>query len=96
MDKENIFYTKRRIKMDKENKLNIPDIDQQYLDIKTNPKIVDPEVFTAYMKIFADYANNEDPEVGHVFMDGIMIALLNQLGYAEAMKLFQESDRWYA
>lgn len=82
--------------MDKEINLDTIDICQQYLDIKTNPKIADPEVFTAYMKIFADYANNEDPETGHVFMDGLMMALLNQLGYAEAMKLFQESDRWYA
>lgn len=82
--------------MDKEINLNTRDIEQQYMDIKTNPKIVDPEVFAAYMKMFADYANRIDTENGHVFMDGLMMALLNQLGYAEAMKLFQESDRWYA
>ena len=69
---------------------------KEYVNARNDPNIMDPEVFAAHMKIFSDYANNEDPEDGHIFMDGLMIVLLKKLGYDKAMRIFCESNIWYA
>lgn len=54
-----------------------------------------PEEFAADMrKIHEQY--NDDPELGHVYMDQCMCELLREIGYSEGIDIFDKQDKWYA
>lgn len=38
----------------------------------------------------------DDEEIAHVHMDGVMCDLLTNLGYEDAVKVFDEAHKWYA
>ena len=40
--------------------------------------------------------NNDDPEVGHMKADGVLCALLVDLGYDDVVGAYEEIRKWYA
>lgn len=42
------------------------------------------------------YEVNDDEEVVHYVMDGIMCELLRDLGYGEGIDIFNNTPKWYA
>lgn len=57
--------------------------------------IPSPEEFEKQMKEVVD-KYPDDPEASHGKMDDLMMDLLNNLGYGAAVKVFDDSHRWYA
>jgi hypothetical protein len=54
-----------------------------------------PEEFKEKMaKITKEYELDE--EVGHIKMDRLICEVLNELGYHEGIKIFEEFPKWYA
>lgn len=51
------------------------------------------EEFLSQMK---ELAQNDDIEIRHVEMDGLMMRQLASLGYDEAINVFIETKMWYA
>jgi hypothetical protein len=51
------------------------------------------EEFLSQMK---ELAQNDDIEIRHVEMDGLMMRQLASLGYDEAINVFIETEMWYA
>lgn len=45
-------------------------------------------------QIFFDYGH--DPEIAHARADDLLIEILIQHGYAEAVKQYESITRWYA
>lgn len=43
-----------------------------------------------------DASTDDDQECRHYKMDGILLDVLEQLGYDEAVKIFRETPMWYA
>lgn len=41
-------------------------------------------------------AGNYDREVAHVKMDIVLCAVLNELGYEDAVRIFKHTPKWYA
>lgn len=39
---------------------------------------------------------SDDCEVAHADMDQLMLDLLTELGYEEAVKIFRDQEKWYA
>ena len=37
-----------------------------------------------------------DPEMSHIKADRLMCELLTELGYGEAVKIFEEMEKWYS
>ncbi len=54
-----------------------------------------PHEFARRMREIAQSAE-DDPEVGHLKADNLMIELLRSLGYGEGVNIFDEMPRWYA
>lgn len=50
--------------------------------------------FTQRMKAIAD--PQEDPESAHIKADDLMVELLRDLGYDEAMDAYESMTKWYA
>lgn len=46
--------------------------------------------------MMAEIANSDDTETKHYEADQLMIAVLNQLGYDEGTKIFENMDKWYS
>lgn len=64
---------------------------------KTLPdkKITTPEeAFAEMQNIYP--ASGYDTEGAHSQADELMRRLLRELGYGEAVKVFEDSDKWYA
>jgi hypothetical protein len=54
---------------------------------------IDPELFAEIMR---HISRNPDKEARHADADGTMCTLLEELGYTEGVKIFQDMDKWYA
>lgn len=52
-----------------------------------------PNEFVILMRIFAD---NDDKELRHIHMDKLMCDFLSDLGYEEGIKVFKDTDKWWA
>lgn len=58
-------------------------------------KVMTPKEFAETMrKLVKQYG--EDKEMFHVTADGLMTALLVQLGYEDGVKIFIDQPKWYA
>lgn len=57
-----------------------------------------PEEFTTKMREAYEYyyTKNDDEELVHITMDGIMCDLLRSLGYGEGIDIFNNTPMWYA
>jgi hypothetical protein len=57
-----------------------------------------PEEFAAKMREAYEthWMKEEDEEVVHIVMDGIMCNLLRSLGYGEGVDIFDETPMWYS
>ena len=57
-----------------------------------------PEEFAAKMQEAYEthYVKEDDEEVVHIVMDGIMCDLLRQLGYGEGIDIFNNTPKWYS
>ena len=49
-----------------------------------------------YVKMLKDKCFTGDTEQDHVYADDIICALLIELGYKDVVKVFNETERWYA
>ena len=49
-----------------------------------------------YVKMLRDKCFTGDTEQDHVYADDIICALLIELGYKDVVKVFNETERWYA
>lgn len=70
---------------------------------ETSPEIprnrpMTPEEFAAQMQEAYEeyYLKDNDEEVVHIVMDGIMCSLLRLLGYGEGIDIFNNTPKWYA
>jgi hypothetical protein len=54
---------------------------------------IDPKLFAEIMR---QISQNADKEARHADADATMCTLLNELGYSEGVKIFQDMDKWYA
>lgn len=70
-------------------------------------EIPDPKIFAARMELAKCYYHPEDneyqalrdrldPEMSHIRADELMCELLETLGYGEAVKIFEEMEKWYS
>lgn len=70
-------------------------MEQKLFDALTNEKPMTPEEFAKTMqKLVESYG--DDREMFHVTADGLMTALLVQLGYEDGIKIFINQSKWYA
>ena len=53
-----------------------------------------PEQFRDAMLKLAN--NQQDKEGRHCDMDDLLCAVLEELGYREGVRIFQDTDKWYA
>lgn len=63
--------------------------------MKNNESIPTPEEFEKQMKEVEE-KYHADPEACHGEMDELMMNLLEKLGYGAAVKIFDDSAKWYA
>ena len=56
---------------------------------------ITPEEFERRMRLIEDVFGG-DPEDTHMAQDDLMLEVLRQNGYAEGVKVFYESGKWYA
>ena len=56
---------------------------------------INPSEFAARMRAIRDEFS-DDEEVEHISMDNIMLELLEELGYSEAVAIFNDTPKWYA
>ena len=49
-----------------------------------------------YLKQMNELKNNDDYESSHVTADDILCELLDELGYTDLIKVFNELPKWYA
>ena len=54
-----------------------------------------PDEFREMMKAISE-AYSTDEECGHIYADGLMCTVLEELGYSEGVKIFEEMHKWYA
>lgn len=54
-----------------------------------------PEEFYECMVRITE-ANQDDHEVAHVQMDGLMAQLLEHLGYSNGIQVFRGFQKWYS
>lgn len=69
-------------------------------------ELPDPKVFAARMELTKCYFPKDaivetlrdrlDPEMSHIKADRLMCELLTELGYGEAVKIFEEMEKWYS
>ena len=60
---------------------------------------MNPQVFYEKMKRLSNELNREfgmDEEDVHCAMDKLMCEILVEFGYEDGVKVFQETDKWYA
>ena len=57
-------------------------------------EITDPKIMSAKMQLIKE--TTHDAEIAHVKADGLMCELLTELGYGEAVKIFDEMEKWYS
>ena len=72
-------------------------------NIRSKPMATDvmtPEEFRLKMieasLIKSKYGNSIDKEVAHIAADNLMCELLEELGYVDGVKVFYDTNRWYA
>lgn len=58
-------------------------------------EIPDPKIIAAKMQLIKE-TKGYDEEIGHIKADYLMCELLTELGYEEAVKIFEEMEKWYA
>ena len=58
-----------------------------------HPEIISPQQFAEQMR---EIAKDKDREFRHVWMDKLMVKVLNQLGYEEGTQVFDSTMKWYA
>lgn len=56
---------------------------------------ITPEMFADKMRGIANRYYG-DEEMGHIQADGLMIVLLEQLGYKEGAEIFENMAKWYS
>ena len=56
---------------------------------------ITPEMFAEKMRGIANRYYG-DEEMGHIQADGLMIVLLEQLGYKEGTEIFDNMAKWYS
>lgn len=49
-----------------------------------------------YLKQMSELKNNDDYEALHGTADDILCELLNELGYTDLVRTFEELPKWYA
>ena len=69
-------------------------------------EIPDPKIFAARMELAKCYFPKDtmaeilrgtfDPEMSHIIADRLICELLETLGYGEAVKIFEEMEKWYS
>lgn len=69
-------------------------------------ELPDPKIFAAKMELAKCYypkdtmaetlRNRIDPEMSHIRSDELVCELLEKLGYGEAVKIFEEMEKWYS
>ena len=57
---------------------------------------MNPQVFYEKMKRLRGDNDDYDKELTHDAMDNLMCEVLTELGYEDGVKVFQETDKWYA
>lgn len=62
-------------------------------ELETTENIPTPEELAERMR---DASEDDDVECRHYNMDGILLDVLERLGYGEAVKIFRETPMWYA
>lgn len=58
------------------------------------PKPISPGDFAEMMRFII--ASSDDAEESHMRADSALCTLLRDLGYGEAVDVFENSKRWYA
>lgn len=61
--------------------------------IVVNEDIPTPEELAKTMRRLA---KDDDLELVHITMDDALLNVLEKLGYAEAVKIFEDTPKWYA
>lgn len=70
-------------------------MEKDLFDKAKSEKAMTPEEFAKTMqKLVEQYG--EDREIFHVTADGLITALLVQLGYEDGVKTFINQSKWYA
>lgn len=77
--------------------LPVPTTEEAPEETPTNTPMT-PEEFAAKMREAYEthWMKEEDEEVVHIVMDGIMCNLLRSLGYGEGVDIFNETPMWYS
>lgn len=77
--------------------LPVPTTEETPEETPTNTSMT-PEEFAAKMREAYEthWMKEEDEEVVHIVMDGIMCDLLRSLGYGEGVDIFDETPMWYS
>lgn len=57
---------------------------------------MNPQEFYEKMKRLRGDNDDYDEELTHDAMDNLMCEVLTELGYEDGVKVFQETDKWYA
>lgn len=57
--------------------------------------IMSPEEFAEAMRMCSSVCE-DDVEMRHLRMDGLMLELLAALGYSEGVDIFMNTSKWYA
>lgn len=66
-----------------------------YFPLDESNNTISPQKAAEQMrKIRSDH--EDDEEVRHMLMDDFMCEILNNLGYGEVVKIFEDTDKWYA
>lgn len=55
--------------------------------------VISPKEFAEQMR---EIAKERDTAYCHVWMDELMVKVLNQLGYEEGTKVFDSTMKWYS
>lgn len=60
-------------------------------------EIITPDEFTERMNYLKEHPGlKNDKEAQHIVMDALMCEVLEQLGYAEGVEIFENTPKWYA
>ncbi len=72
---------------------NFP-IRQKRMDNCPLVEIPAPKIIAAKMQLIKE--TERDKEIAHIEADDLMCELLTELGYGEAVKIFEEMEKWYS
>ena len=65
-----------------------------YIDLENYYKTIGK--LTSFYNYIAQLAKDDDKEGRHINMDNLMCELLRHLGYDAGVKIFDDTDMWYA